>query len=76
MSKAQQQCQIQISMSASRGVTSSQLHRDANTLPSPCRTSGNPFGGFLGPDVNTTSSSSFAPFQPAFCFSRAHQHSS
>lgn len=59
MSKAQRQCQIQISMSASWGVTGSQLHKEANTLSSPHRTSGSPFGGFLGSDVNTRFSQSF-----------------
>lgn len=56
MSKAQRQCQIQISMSASWGVTGSQLHKEANTLPLHRRTSGSPFRCFLGPDVNTRSS--------------------
>lgn len=65
VSKAQQQCQIQISTSASWGVTCSQLHKGANTLPSLHRTSDSPSGGFLGPDAIIRSAQSFASLQPA-----------
>lgn len=73
MAQAPWQCQIQLSMSASRGVTSSQLHEEADIFPSPHRTSGCPAGGFVEPSANISSSQSFAPLQPASLSSRAHQ---